>query len=293
MIFLIVYVRMTSNTLLKGVILNMKKWISGLTIIGSLLVVSACSNDEGAEDTSSEEENATEETASSEDSGGAAAEDEAAQGEGGESEQAEMPEPDLEDVPDVVAEVNGTQIEKPEFEEAYNAQFQQMAMMSQMSGEEVNQDDLKTQVADGLVSQELLVQEADSRELEASEEETTELLDQLTEQAGVESQEELYTMFEEQGMNQEEVDEQIQLQVRVDKLIAEEAGEIEPTEDELKELYDQQVEQLEQMETEEEPPSFDELKPQLEEQLVSQKEGEAAQKLVETLKEDAEIEMHV
>lgn len=293
MIFLIVYVRMTSNTLLKGVILNMKKWISGLTIIGSLLVVTACSNDEGAEDTSSEEENATEETASSEESGGAAAEDEAAQGEGGEGEQAEMPEPDLEDVPDVVAEVNGTQIEKPEFEEAYNAQFQQMAMMSQMSGEEVNQDDLKTQVADGLVSQELLVQEADNRELEASEEETTELLDQLTEQAGVESQEELYTMFEEQGMNQEEVDEQIQLQVRVDKLIAEEAGEIEPTEDELKELYDQQVEQLEQMETEEEPPSFDELKPQLEEQLVSQKEGEAAQKLVETLKEDAEIEMHV
>ncbi len=296
MIFLFVYVRMTSNTLLKGVILNMKKWISGLTIIGSLLVVSACSNDEGAEDTSAEEENATEETASSEESGGAAAEGEqSSEGESaeGEGEQAEMPEPDLEDVPDVVAEVNGTQIEKPEFEEAYNAQFQQMAMMSQMSGEEVNQDDLKTQVADGLVSQELLVQEADNRELEASEEETTELLDQLTEQAGVESQEELYTMFEEQGMNQEEVDEQIQLQVRVDKLIAEEAGEIEPSEDELKELYDQQVEQLEQMETEEEPPSFDELKPQLEEQLVSQKEGEAAQKLVETLKEDAEIEMHV
>lgn len=285
---------MASNTLFKGVIFDMRKWISGLTIIGSLLVVSACSNDEGSEDTSAEEENQTEEAASSEEAGSGSGE-EAAEGEAahGEGEQVETPEPDLEDVPDVVAEVNGTEIEKAEFEEAYTSQFEQMAMMSQMSGEEVNQDDLKTQVADGLVSQELLTQEAENRELEASEEETTELLDQLAEQSGAESHEDLYAMFEEQGLDQEEVDRQIDLQVKVDKLIAEEAGEINPSEEELKELYDQQVEQLEQMETEEEPPSYEELKPQLEEQLVSQKEGEAAQALVEQLKEDAEIEMHV
>src|SRR5699024_11286847 len=94
-------------------------------------------------------------------------------------EQAEAPEPDLEGIPDVVAEVNGTEIDKASFEEAYQAQFQQAAMMSQMSGEELNQDDLKKQVADGLVNQELLIQEADNRELGANDDEKNEMITEL------------------------------------------------------------------------------------------------------------------
>ena len=86
---------------------------------------------------------------------------------------------------------------------------------------------------------------------------------------------------------------QVEMQVKVDKLIAEESGEINPSDEELQELYDQQVEQMEQMETEEEPPSFEEMKPQLEEQVVMQKEGEAAQALVEELKADADVTMHL
>src|SRR5699024_1509245 len=160
-------------------------------------------------------------------------------------------------------------------------------MMSQMSGEELNQDDLKKQVADGLVNQELLIQEADNRELGANDDEKNEMITELTESNGMESEDDLYAAFEEQGMDKDQVMEQVELQIKVDKLIAEETGEVKPSEDELQELYDQQVKQLEQMETEE-PPSFDEMKPQLEEQVVAQKEGEAAQGLVEKLKEDAE-----
>lgn len=262
----------------------MKKWLSSLTIIGSLLLLGACNGDEETteETGAASEEQAAESTETAE--GG----EEAAQG-----EQPEMPEPDLEGIPDVVAEVNGETIEKPEFEEAYTMQFQQAAMMSQMSGEEVNQDDLKKQIADGLVSQELLIQEADNRELEVTEEDTNGVLDDLVEQNGMESQDDLFAAFEEQDMPKEEVMEQVELQVKVDKLIAEEAGEINPSEEELQELYDQQVEQMEQMETEEEPPSFEEMQPQLKEQVVMQKEGEAAQTLVEQLKEDADVTVHL
>ena len=184
----------------------MKKWLSSLTIIGSLLLLSACNGDEEAaqEDTGSAEEAKAPES-------GAAAEGE----EGAAGEQPEMPEPDLEGVPDVVAEVNDTKIEKAEFEEAYNMQYQQMAMMSQMSGEEVNQDDLKKQVADGLVSQELLIQEADSRKLEVSEEDTNGVLDGLVEQNGMESQDDLFAAFEEQGMPKDEVMSQVDMQVKL------------------------------------------------------------------------------
>lgn len=257
----------------------MKKWLSSLTIIGSLLLLTACNGDEeAAEDTGSAEEAEAPQSKGEE---GAAA------------EQPEMPEPDLEGVPDVVAEVNDTKIEKAEFEEAYNMQFQQMAMMSQMSGEEVNQDDLKKQVADGLVSQELLIQEADNRELEVTEEDTNGVLDSLVEQNGMESQEDLFAAFEEQGMPKDEVMTQVDMQVKVDKLIAEEAGDIEPSKEEMQEIYDAQVAQMEQMETEEEPPSFEELEPQLKEQVEMQKEGEAAQALVADLKESADVTMHL
>lgn len=259
----------------------MKKWLSSLTIIGSLLLLGACSDDE---------ESAKEDTSSSEE---AAAPESGATAEEGAAEQPEMPEPDLENVPDVVAEVNDTKIEKAEFEEAYNMQFQQMAMMSQMSGEEVNQDDLKKQVVDGLVSQTLLIQEADKRKMEVSEEDTNAVLDDLVEQNGMESQDDLFKAFDEQGMPKEEVMSQVDMQVKVDKLIAEEAGEIEPSKEELQELYDQQIEQIKQMETEEEPPSFEEMEPQLKEQVVMQKEGEAAQALVADLKESADMKTHL
>ena len=66
-------------------------------------------------------------------------------------------------------------------------------MMSQMFGEEVNQDDLKTQVADGLVSQELLIREADNRELEVTEEDTNGVL-RMVEQNGMESQDDLFEL---------------------------------------------------------------------------------------------------
>lgn len=256
----------------------MKKWLSSLTIITSILVLGACSGDEESTENAAEDTEGTQE--------------ESAPAEGT-AEQPEMPEPDLEDVPDVVAEVNGTEIEKAQFEEMYTMQFQQAAMMSQMSGEELNQDELKQQVADGLVSQELLIQEADNREFDVTEEDTNTVIDQLVEQNSMESQDDLFAAFEEQGMPKEEVMAQVEMQVKVDKLIAEETGEVEPTDEELQELYDQYTAQLEQMETEEEPPSFEEMKPQLTEQVVMQKEGEAAQALVTELQESADITVNL
>src|SRR5699024_8364059 len=141
-------------------------------------------------------------------------------------EQAEAPEPDLEGIPDVVAEVKGTEIDKASFEEAYQAQFQQAAMMSQMSGEELNQDDLKKQVADGLVNQELLIQEADNRELGANDDEKNEMITELTATNGMKSEYDLDAAFEEENKDKDQVMEQVELQSKVDKLIAEETGEV-------------------------------------------------------------------
>src|SRR5699024_9788986 len=88
-------------------------------------------------------------------------EGQAAEGQSADGETPEMPEPDLEDVPDVVAEINGEEISKEEFEQVYTGQFQQASMMQEMTGEEVNEDELKQQIAEGMVSERLLVQESE------------------------------------------------------------------------------------------------------------------------------------
>lgn len=257
-----------------------KKMLLSLLIGASVLVTAACGN---ADENTNEEETATEEQAT---------EEQAPEENGETAEQPEMPEPDLEGVPDVVAEVNGEEIMKEEFENAYVGQFQQMAMQAQMSGQEVDQAQLKEQIAESLVSQRLLVQETENREIEASEEEVNETLTVLAEQNGMASSEEFLAALEEQDLSEEEVREQVASQVKVDKLIAEETGEAEVSEEELQEFYDQVKAQQEEMGGEEIPP-LEDIQSELEAQLLQQKENEAVQALVAELREGAEVTINI
>ncbi|WP_431801128.1 SurA N-terminal domain-containing protein [Halobacillus andaensis] len=285
MTIVVFYMGQTSDTMTitmnrKGVYILNKKWLLSLLLAAFVMFLAACNSDESAEgDEGGNEEEKQEEQES---------------GEGeGEGEQAEMPEPDLEDVPDVVADVNGEEIGKEEFESTYEQQFQQMAMQSQMSGEEVDQDQLKEQTAESLVGQELLIQKAESEGYEASEDEVNQTLEDLAEQNQLESTDEFLSALEEQGMSEDEVMSQIETQVKVDQLIASEAGDTEPTEEELKEAYEQMKAQQEQMGGEGEMPSYEDAKPDLEEQVKTQKESEVTQTLVEELREDADVTVHL
>ena len=216
---------------------------------------------------------------------------------GGE-EQPAMPEPDLAGIPEVVAEVNGEPIGKEEFVSAYEGQFQQMAMQAQMSGGEVDQDALKKQTAEGLVGTTLLIQEADRRQLTASPEQVDSILGELAQQNGLGSAEEFVAALGEQGMPEEEVRAQLEAQVKVDQLVAAEAGDTTPTEDELRALYDQVVAQQEQAapeggEGQAQTPPFEEVKPQLEQQLRSQLEAAAVNGLVGELRSGADVVIHL
>ncbi|PRO65700.1 peptidylprolyl isomerase [Alkalicoccus urumqiensis] len=213
----------------------------------------------------------------------------------------EMPEPDLEDIPDVVAEVNSEEITAEEFETAYEGQFMQMAQQSMMMGQEVDQDQLKQQVADTLIGTELLVQEAENRDLEASEEDIQNTLDELAEQSGLESGDELVNAIVEQGTPEEEVMNQVEMQVKIDKLIEEASGDIEVTDEEVEQQYEELVAQQEAMMEEQggeapegsEIPELDEIRGDLEEQIRGQKESEATQELVEQLREEGDVTVNI
>ncbi|QKY71143.1 SurA N-terminal domain-containing protein [Lentibacillus sp. CBA3610] len=252
----------------------MKKFIMLMMALSLAVVLAACNGDSENNDDSGNEGN----------------EDEQA------SQQQEMPEPDLEGVPDVVAEVNGEEITKEEFESTYQGQFQQMAMQAQMTGQEIDQNQMKQQTAEGMVGTELIIQEANNRDYSASDEEVDETLNELAQQNQIESTDEFISALEEQGMAEDEIMSQVETQVKIDKLIAEESGDLEPTEEELQSAYDQFKSQQEQMSGDGEEadiPSFDEMKSDLETQVRNQKQGQATQSIIDQLREDADVTINI
>lgn len=225
------------------------------------------------------------------------------QGDGGQGGQPEMPEPNLDGIPEVVAVVNGEEIARADFVETYTAQFQQAQMQAQMSGQPVDEEQLRQQTAESMVGTELLVQEADSRDYDVSQDEIDSTLDEIIASSSTGSRQEfLDRLQQEQDMSEDEVMSEVETQVEIERLVAEEGGDTEPTEQELRQLYDQMSAQQQQQGGQggqgqggqgQEPPSFEEARPQLEEQLRSQKEGQAAQQLVDQLRQDGEVEVNL
>src|SRR5699024_2402732 len=134
---------------------------------------------------------------------------------------------------------------------------------------------------------------AEGKDFKASDEDVDEVLNEFIEgQDEVKSKEDLFKMVEDQDMDKDDFLNDIRKQVLIDQLIAEEAGDIEPSDDEIKEFYEQMKEQQEQADSDEELDSLDELKGDIAEKLKSDKRNEAYQTLVEKLREDADVKNH-
>ncbi|MGC0274443.1 SurA N-terminal domain-containing protein [Pseudactinotalea sp. Z1739] len=204
-------------------------------------------------------------------------------------EMPEMPEPDVADVPDVVATVNGTDIAGDEFVTLYQMQFQQMAMESQASGQEVDQDELKSQTLNSMVDSELLVQDAHERGYEASEEDVEALLEQTATSNQMESVEELLGVYAEQGVTEEQVRDDAQTQLLVQELVENDIEVDEPTDEEVVELY----ESMGLGEDEENGYELEEIRPELEAQVRNQNRSEAVGAHVDDLRSDAEVQTYL
>lgn len=207
---------------------------------------------------------------------------------------AEGPQPDLDAIPDVVAEVNGEEVTKEEFVPIYEAAFQQAAAQAQMGGEGPDEEALRKQTADNLVDTELLLQEAESRGLEVTDEAVDAELTDLAEQNGMASADELLKAVEAQGVTADQAREQVETQAMVEQLVADENGPIEPTDKELRAIYDQAKKQQAAMGGGgQEFPPFAQVRDQLVEQATSQETGRVATALLEDLRKDADITINL
>ncbi|PRZ09679.1 peptidyl-prolyl cis-trans isomerase SurA [Isoptericola sp. CG 20/1183] len=207
------------------------------------------------------------------------------------------PEPDLEDVPDVVAEVNGEDVERAEFVTAYEGQLQQAAMSQQTTGQEVDQDALKQQVAEQLVGNRLLTQAATEAGIEATDEDIETTLEGIAAQNGLQSADEVVAALGEQGISEDEVREDAAAQFQVNAYIEAEADIEEPSEDELREQYDTLVEQMGSQggegASQAEIPPFEDVRDQLAQQAVGEQQAAAVDGIVATLRDEGDVTIHL
>ena len=143
------------------------------------------------------------------------------------------------------------------------------------------------------MSTELLAQEAESRGIEVSDEEVDAELTDLAEQNQMGSAEELLAAVEKNGMSEDQARAQVETQVLVELLVADEDGCEGPTEKELRAIYDQAKQQAAAGEQGQEIPPFAEVRDQIEEQARTEQTNKVASALVEDLRKDADITINL
>jgi len=208
------------------------------------------------------------------------------------------PEADLEDVPDVVAEVNGEEVGREEFVTSFEGQLQQAALSQQQNGGgEVDQDALKEQVVEQLVNNRLLTQAADEAGIEPTEEDVQSTLEDVAAQNGLESADAVISALEEQGLSEKQVREDAATQFQVTTYIEAEADVQEPSEKELRAQYDDLVGQMENQAGDgasaPEVPPFEDVRDQLAQQATSQQQSAAIDTIVTDLRDDADVTIHL
>jgi peptidyl-prolyl cis-trans isomerase SurA len=95
-------------------------------------------------------------------------------------------------------------------------------------------------------------------------------------------------------MSEDQARAQVETQVLIEQLVADEDGSPEPTEKQLRALYSQAKQQQAQSgQKGQEIPPFAQVRPQLEEQAKAQQVGKVATALVKDLRKDADITINL
>ena len=271
----------------------LRRTLAALTLTAALGLTAACS---GGQDDPSQASDGGGQAAPAASDGGDQAAPGASDGGGAAGDpQAQQPqEADVSDVPEVVATVNGTEITKDDFVQTYQSQYQQMAMQQQAGGQAPDEEQLKTQVAEQLVNNELLRQGAEDAGIKATDKDIDTTLDEIAKQSGLGSGDEVVSALEQQGISAEQVRQDAASQFAITTYIEQEADIAEPSDEELKAQYDAMVEQQSAAGgSAEEVPSFEEMKDQLAQQATMQQQNEAATEIAGKLRESGDVTINV
>ncbi|WP_027964843.1 SurA N-terminal domain-containing protein [Halalkalibacillus halophilus] len=271
----------------------MKKMLMVLLLAIFSIMLVACNDDNGDGEASPEEENNQEETEQEE---GAEGEDAEEGAKGTEGEEGMAPESEEEvdidtselDEGEVVATVNGEEIQASDLMQNEEMVAQQYQMYG-IDAEE-NPGLIRQAALDQLVNTTIIQQNATESGLEPSddelEEEYNSFVEELKQQHEADDIEEVYEEFE---VTEEEVREDIRLDLMLTRFIEENTEETEVTDEEIEQAYEEYAAQAEQ--ADQEVDDLEDMRPTLEQQVQEQNQSEQTQALIEDLREESDIEI--
>ena len=184
-----------------------------------------------------------------------------------------------------VAVVNGKQISREDFDEQMEfarATYEQQGVAFP-AGLELAR--LEQQVVKQMIQQELVLAEADNRDIDASDEEIQTRYDETAASFGDEAA--FQQALAAEGLDEAEVRALLADNIKIQKLLAgviSEAGLPAPSEEELRAIYDEYTQQGG-------TDAFENVRADLESEAVSRKENAAVVAFVEQLEADADVEI--
>lgn len=181
-------------------------------------------------------------------------------------------------------EISGEQLQDQldSFRNSSGTQAEQFNNLSETRQQEI--------LLEGIINTELQLQAAQGAGVTVSDQEVEEQLQTSIDQVG---QEEFENRLEQNNITRQEVKDDLRDQMIISAYIEQEAGgEITASDEEVQQLYQQFAAQNQQAENQEaEVPSLEELRPQIEQAVVQQKQQETALRLLNQARDNAEIEV--
>src|SRR5699024_10809344 len=180
-------------------------------------------------------------------------------------------------------------------------QLQQATMrQQQQGGGEADQDGLTQQVLDSVGRNRLLGPAAEAAGIQASAEAINNTSKDIAEQNGLGSVGEVICARGAEGVAEDKVRSDAASQYEVTSFIHKKADISEPSDKELRQQYDQMVEQMgggqgDQggEDSQSQVPPFDQVRDQLAQQAVQQEENEAVQGILKDLRADADVKTNI
>ncbi len=192
---------------------------------------------------------------------------------------------------DLVATVDGEGISKQQYErelEAMKATYEQQGMPEDQMDSKMKEE-LEKSVLDQMINAELLLQKAEKDGISIEEKEIDEELKNI--KGNFEDEKQFEEALKKNEMTEKDLKDQLKKQLAVNKYLDSKIGEVEATDEEIQAMYDQ-YKQLAQAQ-EQEPEALEKIKPQLEQQVLSEKENEQISKLIEDLRKENEDKIKI
>lgn len=207
--------------------------------------------------------------------------DKEAEKENQEMQQVEITDEELIDEKEVIATVNGVEILGRDYNPAYRER-KELENFNTDPNEEIDTDKVKEITIDGLVGQELINQETKELGIDVPEEEIEKELDILKEQQG----DMIDSLLEQFNWTEEDLKNQIRNDLTNNRYINEKIK-VDVTDEEVKAEYDRVKKESEKV------PEFDEVKENIEVQMIKQKQNEELFKHIEKIKEKSEVNVKI